>query len=66
VAALDRLADALAAILTVDGLGLGTYGGLAIGLLLARYGLLSVICGLALPETKHRSLSVPDSVTAAA
>jgi MFS family permease len=35
-----------------------SYGGLAIGVLLAGFGLLAVLCGLLLPETKHRSLEV--------
>jgi hypothetical protein len=32
------------------------YGSGAIGVMLAVYGLLSIACGLALPETKERSL----------
>ena len=40
-----------------------SYGGIAIGLLLAGFGVLGVVCGLALPETKHRTLDVVTRTT---
>ena len=41
----------------VAGLVQAAYGGLAVGVLIAAFGLVGLACSLVLPETKHRSLA---------